>query len=158
MSWNNDAILRRFWGPRHLLQIWKTRTYGIVVEISVFLVNLPWQTSLVFFFLFQGIQLLDYLYQYERKAVPTSYERSFYSSSQNTDSEKVRDLNEILKRFFSTSAFWIWSFPGQILRLGMKQFEGCEWPLFEFKKNNSLKWTFAVVVRDSEFMSLKTLA
>ena len=49
MSWNSDAILRRFWGPRHLLQIWKTRTYGIVVEISVFLVNLPWQTSLVFF-------------------------------------------------------------------------------------------------------------
>ena len=49
MSWDNDAILRRFWGPRHLLQIWKTRTYGIVVEISFFLVNLPWQTSLVFF-------------------------------------------------------------------------------------------------------------
>ncbi|RMX40569.1 hypothetical protein pdam_00016563, partial [Pocillopora damicornis] len=37
----------------------------------------------------KGIQLLDYLYQYERKAVPTSYERSFYSSSQNTDSEKA---------------------------------------------------------------------
>lgn len=37
----------------------------------------------------KGIQLLDYLYQYERKAVPTSYERSFYSSSQNTDSEKT---------------------------------------------------------------------
>lgn len=74
---HNDVILRRFWGLRHLLQSWKTRTYGIVVEIS-------------FFFLLQGIQLLDYLYQYERKAVPTSYERSFYSSSQNTDSEKVR--------------------------------------------------------------------
>ena len=87
---HNDVILRRFWGLRHLLQSWKTRTYGIVVEISFLLVNLPWQTSPVFFFLLQGIQLLDYLYQYERKAVPTSYERSFYSSSQNTDNEKVR--------------------------------------------------------------------
>lgn len=87
---HNDVILRRFRGLRHLLQSWKTRTYGIVVEISFLLVNLPWQTSPVFFFLLQGIQLLDYLYQYERKAVPTSYERSFYSSSQNTDSEKVR--------------------------------------------------------------------
>ena len=46
---HNDPILRRFWGPRHLLQSWKTRTYGIVVEMSFFLVNLPWQTSLVFF-------------------------------------------------------------------------------------------------------------
>ena len=86
--------------------------------------------------LLQGIQLLDYLYQYERKAVPTSYERSFYSSSQNTDSEKVRDLNEIFKRLFSTSTFLILSFPGQILRLGMKQFEGCEWPLFEFIRSD----------------------
>ena len=46
---HNDVILRRFWGLRHLLQSWKTRTYGIVVEISFFLVNLPWKTSLVFF-------------------------------------------------------------------------------------------------------------
>lgn len=71
--------------------------------------------------------------------MPTSYERSFYSSSQNTESEKVRDLNEIFKRLFSTSTFLILSFPGQILRLGMKQFEGCEWPLFEFKKNNFIE-------------------
>ena len=37
----------------------------------------------------QGIQLLDYLYQYDRKAAPSSYERSFYYSSQNSDNEKV---------------------------------------------------------------------
>ncbi|XP_078352521.1 kinetochore-associated protein 1-like isoform X2 [Oculina patagonica] len=37
----------------------------------------------------KGIQLLDYLYQYERKAAPTGYERSFYNSSQNSDNEKT---------------------------------------------------------------------
>ena len=42
----------------------------------------------------QGIQLLDYLYQYDRSAAPTSYERSFHYSSKNADSEKVRNSKE----------------------------------------------------------------
>lgn len=37
----------------------------------------------------KGIHLLEYLYQYDRKAAPSSYERSFYFSSQNTDNEKT---------------------------------------------------------------------
>ncbi|XP_074632538.1 kinetochore-associated protein 1-like [Acropora palmata] len=36
----------------------------------------------------KGIQLLDYLYQYERKAAPSSYERAFYNSKK-CDNKKV---------------------------------------------------------------------
>ena len=160
---HNDVILRRFRGLRHLLQSWKTRTYGIVVEISFFLVNLPWKTSLVFFPL-TGYSVIG---------LPVSV-RAQSSANQLWEivlffiteywQWKGEDLNEIFKRLFSTSTFLILSFPGQIWRLGMKQSERCGWPLFEFirsdlkKKRISLKWTFAVVVQDSEFISLKTLA
>ncbi|KAJ7374444.1 Kinetochore-associated protein 1 [Desmophyllum pertusum] len=37
----------------------------------------------------KGIQLLDYLYQYYRKAAPSNYERTFYYSFQNADNEKT---------------------------------------------------------------------
>ena len=164
MSWDNDAILRRFWGPRHLLQSWKTRTYGIVVEISFFLVNLPWKTSLVFFPL-------------------TGYSVIGLPVSVRTQSS-ANQLWEIV--LFYITEYWQWkgeglkwNFKTLVLNLdifyfivswtNIKTWYETIWKVWmapiwvhsvRLKKIIiiSLKWSFAVVVQDSDFMSLKTLA
>ena len=162
---HNDVILRRFWGLRHLLQSWKTRTYGIVVEISFFLVNLPWKTSLVFFPL-TGYSVIG---------LPVSI---WAKSSAN-------QLWEIVLFFITEYWQWKgegpkWNFKTLVFNLdifnfivswtNIKTWYETIWRVWmapiwvhsvrlnKKKKRISLKWTFAVVVQDSEFISLKTLA